>query len=508
MKTVKRNITERGLKKTPSLKSHWIKRLYKWHNRIGLLAVLPVILWCVSGLSHPFMANWFKPKIAHEFRTPKPLDIPTHALSIRQVLEMNQIEALKTVQLVEIDKTIHYQVRTLADAYRYFNMQDGSELRNGEKIYVEQLARYYLDDYSSPIRNINWQTAFDHQYKTINRLLPVWRIDFDRPDRMTLYVETASGRLATFNPTSRKVFIWIFDQFHNWSFLRMIENDALRIAIMLFFLGTIALSAMSGLLIYGFLWNKMKRHKTESSAAKGRRYHRAIGLAVSFVTITFTFSGGYHALQKLKPEILSTTEYVPGIATKQLLVENTELLAGKPIVNSKIVRSEDQVFYQFFLMNDHGGQDIQYIDAQNGTLWENGDHIYADFLAKEFSKELNRRFGMIDDGLEQKPLEVSDIRSFASGEYGFVFKRLPVVQLRYNGDHNPVYYIETSSSRLAARIDNGDRREGLSFAVLHKFLLMDWAGTMIRDSVTMLSALGMLIVSLLGLSLYLRKLKS
>ena len=51
---------------------------------------------------------------------------------------------------------------------------------------------------------------------------------------------------------------------------------------------------------------------------------------------------------------------------------------------------------------------------------------------------------------------------------------------------------------------DGDRREGLSFAALHKFFLMDWPGKNVRAFVAIFSALGVLVVTLYGLVLFIR----
>jgi hypothetical protein len=91
-----------------------------------------------------------------------------------------------------------------------------------------------------------------------------------------------------------------------------------------------------------------------------------------------------------------------------------------------------------------------------------------------------------------------------AGEYGFVNKRLPVVKLTYAGAGHPALYVEPATGRLAALVRDGDRREGLSFAVLHKFFLMDWAGKNVRDAVAIFSALGVLVVTLYGLALSLK----
>jgi hypothetical protein len=60
-----------------------------------------------------------------------------------------------------------------------------------------------------------------------------------------------------------------------------------------------------------------------------------------------------------------------------------------------------------------------------------------------------------------------------------------------------------AGARRAALVTDSARREGLSFAVLHKFFLMDWAGKTVRDLVAIFSALGVLMVTLYGLALLL-----
>ena len=104
-----------------------------------------------------------------------------------------------------------------------------------------------------------------------------------------------------------------------------------------------------------------------------------------------------------------------------------------------------------------------------------------------------------------KVLKTEELTAFEKREYGFAFKRLPVVRISYDTPEKTNLYIETATSRLAAKVENADRYEGYSFAILHKFLFMDWAGKNIRDIVMMLSALGVFTVSTIGLVLFLKK---
>jgi len=132
---------------------------------------------------------------------------------------------------------------------------------------------------------------------------------------------------------------------------------------------------------------------------------------------------------------------------------------------------------------------VVYIDADNQSILTNGDATYAAYLANFYNS-----------GLTGKP-ELSTIKQF-NNEYGFINKRLPVVKVSFAGNDN--WYLETSTAKLATHVAGIDRAEGLSFIFLHKFFWMTWAGKDIRDVVSMLAALGILVVALLGLMAFIK----
>ena len=100
---------------------------------------------------------------------------------------------------------------------------------------------------------------------------------------------------------------------------------------------------------------------------------------------------------------------------------------------------------------------------------------------------------------------VSLITNFKNHDYGFVNKRLPVVKVDFESDNNKSLFVSTDSGHLAAFVTDAERAEGYSFAFLHKFLFMEWAGKNIRDLTMVLAALGILIVGILGMLLLLKR---
>ncbi|AOZ98270.1 PepSY-associated TM helix domain-containing protein [Flavobacterium commune] len=513
------------------------QNMYQWHRTIGIITIIPVIFWTLSGLMHPFMAHFFKPEIANDklaFETIAQEKLP---LSIQEVLEKNKIQQFVNFRIVSFNNTTFYQVKNLIGDLLYFDTSNGKELKNGDEIYAEWLSRYFLDDQKSTVKKSEIITEFDNQYKYVNRYLPVYKVTLDRADTMEVYVETSSSKLATYNPTSRQFFIWFFDVFHNWSFIDAISNNSIRIITMIFLLSIIGFSAISGIVIYGFFWKQFKKTDSLESKKGIRKYHRQIGIWVSLFTLTFAFSGAYHATTKWDPYTLDQMVYEPTFKTKEIGLANNKLdLDWNRFQNASLISFNDSIYYRCQLEEKETGKfkkpkpdsnskwnkkegpktEVVYINATTNKIVPNLDLQYAEFLAFYFTDGAPKAACCemmspeIPDESEVslenvKLLESKVITNFENREYGFVNKRLPVIKLAYDTPGKTTYFIETATSRLAAIVKNSDMVEGYSFAILHKFLFMDWAGKNIRDLTMVLAALCILIVSVLGLIMFIKK---
>ena len=527
-------------KKSKKKDSKIVKRLkqhmYKWHRVIGLITIIPVIFWTLSGLMHPFMAHFFKPEIAREKLEQQIVDKNQLRFSIQEVLQKNELTQFKNFRIVTFNNKTYYQLKTIIGELWYFDTSTAEKLDNGDQKYAEWLSRYFLDDQKSAVKKSEIVTEFTSQYKYVNRYLPVYKLTFDRPDTMEVYVEPSSGKLATYNPSSRQWFIWFFDTFHNWSFVDAISNNSIRIITMIFLLSIIGFSALSGILIYGLLWKQFKKTDNVQPKKGLRKYHRQIGIWVSLFTLTFAFSGGYHATTKWAPYTLSQMVYEPTFETKEIPVPNNNLnLDWNRFQNISIITLNDTIYYRCQLIEketkrfkkpkvdsnskwnkkEDSKSEVVYINASTNQIAPNLDLEYAEFLADYFTDGAPKASccEMVESTDEEpqpslenvKLLESKVLTDFESREYGFVNKRLPVMKLAYDTPEKTTYFIETATSRLAAVINNSDKAEGYSFAILHKFLFMDWAGKNIRDLTMVLAALTILIVSVLGFILFLKK---
>jgi hypothetical protein len=208
--------------------------------------------------------------------------------------------------------------------------------------------------------------------------------------------------------------------------------------------------------------------------------------------------------------------YEPVISVSTIAFPSNQLAINwKKYKNCSIVKMNDEVYFQIQLAKGKKEIETLFIDAKDGKIAKNKQIAYAQFLAEIFSEKYNTgnsccemddtKCTLATDITDKKPVETKILTDFEKREYGFVNKRLPVVKLAYDTPQKTTYYIETSSSHLGAVITNANRYEGYSFAILHKFLFLDWAGKGIRDFVNVFAALGLLTVSLLGLLIFLKR---
>jgi hypothetical protein len=468
------------------------RRFYKWHRILGLTALVPVIFWTISGLSHPFMSNWFRPYIPVEvYQQPAQSELRP-ALSIQQVLDQNHISRLRNFSIVGFNKAAYYQVIAADSTYNYYSAITGRPLPDGDKQYAIYLARYFTQDSVSAIKSLTLQKTFDGQYQPINHLLPVWKVAFNRGDGMDVYIETAQSRMGTFNNNTRKAFLWIFEQFHTWDFLAAIGGNTFRLAVLLVLVIIMFLALLSGLTVYGLFWNnfkavtKKRRDKAMEDKRFIHRYHRQIGLIISFILLMFITSGAFHILIQLRSAKAENADYAQLINRNDLGISNLKLpLADSVIKQVALATFSGHSYYQI----KNNKKQVLYFDTKTGAELTDGDQHYAAFLSKYYGvksagQPTITRVGQFDN------------------EYGFINKRLPVQKISYPDGTN--WYIETTSAKLATKVAGIDRAEGLSFIFMHKFFWMTWAGKDIRDIVSMLVALTVLVVSLLGLTAFIK----
>ena len=221
-----------------TIKKHFRKNVYRWHRITGLVVVLPVFLWTLSGLLHPVM-NYVKPEVRNKPLTSLAIDARQVRMKLDEVLQLHGIRQLEQFRIIQLKEHFYYQVKLpQCDTLSYFSCTNGTWLHNGDALYAGWLAEQYLarpvkqskDDRSHynvsgrlaeqkstrsekekpAIAGLKFVPGFTSEYRPSQVLLPVFRVSFERRDGLRLYIHTASGRLSAAIDNKRGHYIRFF----------------------------------------------------------------------------------------------------------------------------------------------------------------------------------------------------------------------------------------------------------------------------------------------------------
>ncbi|HEY9035683.1 MAG TPA: PepSY domain-containing protein [Pseudomonadales bacterium] len=466
-----------------------MRTLLTWHRWAGVIACLSVVAWSLSGVLHPIMSR-LQPQPAARSAPAVVLPSP---IEIAVLLDTHGIDTVHGIHPALIDQTPWLRIDTpdRADAL-YLNPDNGETLANAEHAHAVFLARHFSGEHQAAVTRISRVTAFDDEYPYVNRLLPVWRVEFDRPDHLRAFIDTAHSRLGTLTDDNKLLMSQVFSALHTWHWA---EGHTARLIAMSLLLLATASTAIAGLVMAVRLRNARQRLAKKTL----RRWHRRLAMAVSLSTMMFTCSGLYHLLHTANPAALPATitaavhasdiRYWPAIASNETL--SLHAPNGTPmwrIARAASVPAE----HAHHGAATHTPAAVHYINTRNGTRVDDGEQQLTYWLAAHYGNTSAEAI----QGIEP-------ITAFA-GEYGFINKRLPVMRANLNDAHDTSIYVETATDELAAIVTNADRAEGWSFAWLHKWHFMDIKKD-VRDGLLALFALGNAVVALMGLLLFIRR---
>lgn len=534
------------------------RHMYRWHRIASLIIALPVLLWAVSGFMHPLMTN-IRPQVATQRLMAPVIDTSKIKVSLAAALQKNHIDTFHSFRLVVMNDNWFYQVQLPGSkVLKYYSADNGKLLPQGDELYARYLAKQFLEgdeqaaaadkankmlvalkpeplpdgsttaaaealsgdhdcctstmaaimnnSKGAKVNGVTFIEQFDKEYKYVNRYLPAYRVRFDRADGIRIYVETAQDRFAFATDNNRYAFDAFFALFHTLSWLDVLGKGKHVVEI-----GIMALAMFTTVMgLYIFFTTKSKK-ANGNTTVRARRIHRFTSLSASLFTLLFTFSGAFHAWEKLQPGTRHLYETDNRFSATQAAPDWQKLYTaageGKLITNLSLVSMPGGPYWQVFHKGPQpvekkeapaGGKDLMksmsvpppntlYLQAVDYTVLPSGEQEYARYLATTFS-------GRQAD----KILSVASITKFA-GEYGFVNKRLPVWKVGYAENSKERYYVETGSGKLAALVNDNDLAEGYSFALFHKHHFMDWGGKTLRDISTMFWAFMQVLMVGIGL---------
>jgi hypothetical protein len=454
------------------------------HRRLGLIAALALLCFAGSGLIHPIMS---RTQPQPQSFAPPPLQLPAEAIPLADALAASDIETVRDARLVQAGERAAYRVVTADGATTYLDTTEGRQLDHAEARHAELLARHFSGEQRAAAEVVQ-VTAFDDDYLSVNRLLPVWRVRFERSDGLTAYVDTEGERLATLVDDRKRLLQGVFRTLHTFSFLT--SQPLLRDGVMVALLVISVASALAGLLMFV----RLRRADLRLTRMPRRRWHRRLALPVALTLPALAFSGGWHLLHDAQRPVVTTAP--------DTLFRRDELGTQRVERRFTLARIDGRVCHRIALPPKHLGEHQHHgataqqetgiahcLDSRDGAPIANAERTLAEQLARHYARS------------NAAVAEIEPITQFG-GEYGFINKRLPVWRVIFDGDEAR-WYVETSSGALALRADDSDAREGWSFAYLHKWSFIPSKD--LRDLLLMLFALAHVVIALIGLGLLLKR---
>lgn len=510
------------------------KNIYRWHRICSLIIAVPVLLWAVSGFLHPIMTN-IRPEIATQVLPSVVADSSRIKVTVQEALQRNQVDSIYSVRLVNIDTNWFYQVKTTAhDELQYYSTLNGRQLKKGDWLYAQYIARQFLEGAPAPsvpaataaepgaahdccdaaascvlyttkgagVGEVSLVTAFDGEYKSINRLLPVYKVSFYRKDGIRIYVETGQSRFAGAIDNRRAAFTRFFTLVHTFGWLDILGGGRFWLEILF----TVLAFATTVMGIYIFCITKTKRG-TGNAVARARIYHRITAVIACLFTLGFTFSGAWHAFGGLNeaPDEVHTMLTPIAVTTVKGSFAQLQRQAGGKVFNIGLAQQGNALYWQVYmagagkpentkdLMKDMKvtAPKVAYLSVREAAPLPKGDEAYARYLAQEFT------------GYAAADVMSAALVTHFTEEYNFADKRLPVWRIAYRSGER--VFVETSSGVLAKLLTNTGLYEDYSFALLHKHHFMDFAGKPWRDGSTLLGAGLQIVMVVIGLVFYFKQ---
>lgn len=483
--------------------ARWSNSKHRW---LALVGGISLLVWGLSGLTHIAMVL-FGPQQA-QFMPPAAEVALTDARPISETLAANGIvEAVAVKTVPAPDGTALWQVTEDPMAERrYFAPSDGREIASGDRAQAEFIARHYLAT-DRDIVSARLQTEFDADYPWVNRLLPVWKIQFAGEDRLTAYVHTETSSLAAVNNRTKEGLQTAFRLLHTWEWVPQ-GMDWLRVLVIGLMVASLLALAATGIVMLVTV-----RRKKRAPGAKG--WHRIAGYVLALPLIMFAASGIYHLVQSaLVPPGSQLRMGEPvNVASGAWPVERewAALSEGRDIASLALVEGgAGEPLYRIGLKpepdsmgggeHDHGSGDAMeshrrattmvseagaapenavpatdaeirearfiglkpdgpaiYLDAATGAVVEQGDRDIALGLARRFS-------GARDEAVTG----MEPVTRF-SHEYDFRNKRLPVWRVDYGEPVNATLFVDTGAGVLVDRVADWEKPERFVFSMIHKW---------------------------------------
>ena len=443
------------------------------HRGLAWIAAVAALVWATSGILHPLIV-WTGPKPA-AFAPPLSGFLAAALPAPATLLAAAGIAEAERLRYLAIDGRPVLQVQRPGSAERrYLDAATGAALADADRAQAERLARHYAGEPQAAVASARLLTRFDADYPPVNRLLPVWRIDFARDDGLAVWVDTGGDRLATLSGSRKRSLQRLFQTLHTLGWLDPLP--LLRDTLIGLFSSALLLTAGAGASL-------LLRPGGQRPA---RRWHRRFAWLALLPALAFPASGLFHLfaysgslpLPATPPLDLAHYTTAPFNATTGAVREAVSL------------GLRDGPGWQLQLLDGAGPRSC-YIAADGTAIAEDEAALVRHWAAAHF--------GIAEDAVATP----TRLLRF-SREYGFANKLLPVWRVTGPGDE--IAFFDAASGGLSAQVRPLDLAQGLGFDWLHKGQWLDALGLNPdrRNAVLILLALLVLATAAFGLRLRLR----
>lgn len=509
---------------------------YSKHQWLGLIGGISLLVWGLSGLTHIAMVL-FGPQQA-EFMPPAATVALEGGRPIAATLaEQGIAEAVAVKTVPAPGGGVLWQVTPAAGgARRYFRPADGSEVTGGDRAQAAFLARHYLAT-DRAITTARLQTEFDADYPWVNRLLPVWKLEFAGDDGLTAYVHTETSSLAAVNNTTKTRLQSVFRALHRWEWVPP-GMDWLRVVVIALMVGSLLALGLTGMAMLVTV-----RRKKRLPGARG--WHRIAGYVLALPLIMFSASGIYHLIQSAMVPPMSQLKMgkpVNVASGKWPIEADWALIAkGRDIASVALVEgAEGQPLYRIGLAppkdamgggeHDHGAgkpspahgmaghdhaammaaqaktptTDAEIREARFAGIKPDGPAIYLNAATgaveasgdKDLALAIARRF----TGAPDSAVTGVELVTRFSHEYDFRNKRLPVWRVDYGAPVNASLFVDTGAGVLVDRVADGEKPERLVFSFIHKWNFLFPVGRLAQNVIVGVFAIALIgFMAVLGL---------
>ncbi len=483
----------------------------KLHRFLAILGGIGLLLWGGSGLLHPIITTW-GPQQAVFYPPSHPVDL-AGIRPIHETLADAGIAQAAAIRIVPGNNESLLQVTEDPQApRRYFRLGDGAELPDHDKTHAVFLARHYTRE-EAPVRSVEWIDDFTPSYPWVNRLLPVYKVTFDRPDNLTIYVYTETNAAAGVDNRFKSFLQTGFRWFHTWSWFS-VEADWARVILMALFVGSLLALALSGVTMIVLI-----RRKARAPGIRG--WHRIAGYAAALPLLMFTSSGLFHLIQYAATPPTKNLTLSPSVslasASFPIHEQWADLSAGLNVSTVSIIEDANgRLLYRLGLAAPRRGgpetpSEIRnarfdgvertgpalYIDASTGAPLKDGD--------REIALQLGERF----TGVSRQAIHNTELVTRFGPQYDFRNKRLPVWRLDYGAPVNATIFVDTTSGVLADRTPDHAKAEQWSFSYLHKWNFLFPLGREAQNVIVSIAvAFSLVFMAGIGLTLDLRRRKN